>query len=77
MGLSILDAGQLRDWERDGFLVLPGFVPSERCEALKAHVDSMLAGIDPEQDGGLTVFSTTEQSHAQDEWFLGSGGQGP
>ena len=69
----MLAAEQLRDWERDGFLVLPGFVPRQRCEALKAHVEEMLAGIDPERDGGLTVFSTTEQSHAQDAWFLGSG----
>ena len=69
----MLAAEQLRDWERDGFLVLPGFVPRERCEALKAHVEDTLAAIDPERDGGLTVFSTTEQSHTQDEWFLGSG----
>ena len=68
-----LNVEQLAAWERDGFLVLPGFVPRERCEALKAHVETMLAGIDPQRDGGLTVFSTTEQSHAQDEWFLGSG----
>ena len=71
--MAILDPGQLRDWERDGFLVLPGLVPSERCEALKAHVNSILAGIEPEQDGSLPVFSTTDQSHASDEWFLGSG----
>ena len=69
----MLAAEQLQDWERDGFLVLSGVVPRERCEALKAHVEEMLAGIDPERDGGLTVFSTTEQSHAQDAWFLGSG----
>ena len=68
----MLGGGQLRDWDRDGFLVLPGFVPRERCDALKAHVEAMLAGIDAERDGGLTVFSTTEQSHAQDAWFLGS-----
>ena len=69
----MLDGAQLRDWERDGFLVLPGFVPRERCDALKDHVNSMLADIDAERDGGITVFSTTEQSHARDEWFLGSG----
>ena len=71
--MPVLDASQLADWERDGFLVLPGFVPRERCETLKSHVEAMLDGIDPERDGGLTVFSTTEQSHAQDAWFLGSG----
>ena len=68
-----LDADQLTAWERDGFLILPDFVPRQRCEALKAHVNTLLARIDPRRDGGLTVFSTTEQSHAQDEWFLGSG----
>lgn len=69
----MLDDSQLAGWERDGFLMLPGFVPEPRCEALKDHVNEMLAGIDADSDGGLTVFSTTEQSHAQDEWFLGSG----
>ena len=73
MDLSILSTDQVRDWERDGFLVLPDFVPRRRCDDLKAHVNSMLAAIDPKQDGTLTVFSTTEQSHASDEWFLGSG----
>ena len=69
----MLDAAQLDRWERDGFLMLDGFVDTERCQNLKSHVESLLAGIDPERDGGLTVFSTTEQSHAQDAWFLGSG----
>ena len=69
----MLDAAALRDWERDGFVVLPGFVPRQRCDELKSHVEAMLAGIDPESDGGVTVFSTTEHSHAQDQWFLGSG----
>ncbi len=69
----MLDHHQLQDWERDGFLVLPDFVPRERCEALKAHVETLVAGIDPDTDSGITVFSTTEQSHAQDDWFLGSG----
>ena len=69
----MLDSSQLADWERDGFLVLPGFVPRQHCEALKAHVEALLGAIDSERDGTLTVFSTTEQSHAQHEWFLGSG----
>ena len=69
----MLDNAQLADWERDGFLVLPGFVPEPRCDGLKAHVETLLDGIDPARDGGVTVFSTTEQSHAQDDWFLGSG----
>ncbi len=68
----MLSESRLRDWEHDGFLMLPRFVPKQRCEALKAHVETLLAGIDPQTDGGVTVFETTEQSHAQDDWFLGS-----
>ncbi len=70
--MALSDA-QLESWEADGFLVLEGFVSKQRCDALKAHVNAMLKNIDPARDGGLTVFSTTEQSHAQDAWFLGSG----
>jgi phytanoyl-CoA hydroxylase len=69
----MLTAEQLDDWERDGFLVLPDFFDRTDCDGLKAHVESMLAEIDPQTDGDASVFSTTEQSHAQDEWFLGSG----
>ncbi len=69
----MLTAEQLTDWERDGFLVLPGFFDRADCDELKAHVESMLAEIDPRTDGDQSVFSTTEQSHAQDDWFLGSG----
>ncbi len=71
----MLTQTQLDDWQRDGFLKLTDLVPRQRCETLKSHVGELLAGIDPSNDsnGALTVFSTTEQSHAQDDWFLGSG----
>ena len=69
----MLTADQRAAWERDGFLVLPGFVSEERCAALKAHVEQLLEQIDPDADGALTVFDTNDQSHGHDEWFLGSG----
>ncbi len=70
----MLDAAQLAAWDRDGFLVLEGFVPAQRCEDLKAHVESLLAGIDPAADSVTTVFSTTDAAaHGSDEWFLASG----
>ena len=68
----MLSADQLADWERDGFLVLPDFVDRDRCDALKAHVEGLLAGIDPDGDA-LTVFDTSEQAHGDDSWFLESG----
>ena len=60
---------------RDGFLVLPGFVDPAACRALQAHVEAWLTGVDPAKDGPLTVFSTDDQSHARDDWFLTSGDQ--
>lgn len=69
----MLDAEQLAAWDRDGFLVISDFVSRERCDRLRVHVESLLAGIDPHADGSATVFSTDDQSHARDEWFLDSG----
>lgn len=69
----MLTAEQLAAWERDGFVALPGFFDRADCHGLKAHVESMLEEIDPRTDGDQSVFSTTDQSHAQDDWFLGSG----
>lgn len=69
----MLDREQLDRWERDGFLVLPDFVPREECDSLRIHVGRLLDDIDPETDGSITVFDPGEQSHGHDDWFLGSG----
>lgn len=66
---------QLDAWERDGFLVLPDFVPAAACDELKAHADELIAGFDPAADGPRSVFSTHEQTRTSDEWFLTSGDQ--
>ena len=58
-------------YHRDGFLVLEGFVLAERCDELKAHAHSLIAGFDP--DDVTSVFSTNEQTRTSDEWFLTSG----
>ena len=71
---GLLDADQRSAWERDGYLVLPDFVASDLLGDLRVRIDAIVAGY---ADGGLpdgaaTVFSTTEQTHAQDDWFLTS-----
>ncbi len=58
-------------YRRDGFLVLEGFVDAGTCDALRARMDELLDGFDPE--GVRTVFGSGDQRHAQDEWFLDSG----
>jgi phytanoyl-CoA hydroxylase len=64
-------SGLKTDYERDGYLVLPGFVPSERCDALRARMADMLEAFEPAEVA--TIFSTGELSHAQDRYFLESG----
>jgi phytanoyl-CoA hydroxylase len=58
-------------FERDGYLVLPGFVPRAECGALRARMAELVAAFDPGEV--RTIFSTTRHSHAQDRYFLGSG----
>lgn len=60
------------DYERDGFLVVPGFLSAADCDALQQRAAELAAGVDP----GLarTIFSTRDQGHARDRYFLESGG---
>ena len=64
-------ASQRRRFERDGYLVLPGFVPARECAALRTRMAEMIAAFEPGEVA--TVFSTTRRSHAQDRYFLESG----
>ena len=71
---TVLGEDRRAAWERDGFVVLPGFVPPDRVESLRHRIDDLVAGYASQglPDGAATVFSTTEQTHAQDNWFLTS-----
>ena len=71
---TVLGEDRWEAWERDGFVVLPGFVPPDRVESLRHRIDDLVAGYASQglPDGAATVFSTTEQTHAQDNWFLTS-----
>jgi phytanoyl-CoA hydroxylase len=60
------------DFERQGYLVLPDFVPAATCEALKARAEELVAGFQPET---ISIFSTYEQTRVSDAYFLGSGDQ--
>lgn len=59
-------------YERDGFLVLEGFLPPADCDALQVRAAELVAAFDP---GPVrTVFSTRDQGHARDRYFQESGG---
>ena len=69
-----LDPQQRTTWSRDGFVVLPRFVEDDLLNDLRKRINEIVAtfanGDLPA--GAATVFSTTEQTHAQDDWFLTS-----
>lgn len=69
-----LTTDQRSAWADQGFLVLPNFVDQPSVEKLNTRIDHLVDGFAADlstQDA--TVFSTTQQSHAQDDWFLSSG----
>jgi len=58
-------------YERDGFVVLPDFLSAADCDALQARAAELAAGFDP--GPARTIFSTSDQGHARDRYFLDSG----
>lgn len=62
---------QLTQYDRDGFLVLESFAEATTCDRLRARAEEMVRAFDP--DGIVSIFSTQEQSHLRDNYFLGSG----
>ena len=63
---------RLADYRRDGYAVLPDAVPIKDCLALRARAVEIAEEFDYTGEG--KTFSTTEQSHSDEEYFLTSGG---
>jgi phytanoyl-CoA hydroxylase len=67
----MVEASLRSAFERDGYLVLPGFVPTAACERLRGRMAELVEGFEP--GDVTTVFSTTSKRHAQERCFLESG----
>ena len=67
----MLNAQQLVDFRRNGFLVLEDFASRADCAALLERTAELVAAFDP--PGQKSVFSTTEQEQASNQYFLESG----
>ena len=70
-GSPVLDDEQRAAYERDGFLVLEGFVDPAACDRLRARAAELVARFDPSEH--RSIFTTKEQTRRSDEYFLGSG----
>lgn len=78
--LPVFDAAALetkRDdvravFEEAGVVILRGFASAQECAALKERAFALIDDFDI--DAHRTVFSTTTQAHAEDDYFLNSGG---
>ncbi|MDZ7629239.1 MAG: phytanoyl-CoA dioxygenase family protein [Parvularculaceae bacterium] len=67
-----LDGGSLRaGFNHDGVVIVRNFATPEECAALKARAFALIDAFDI--DAHRTIFSTTTQSHAADDYFLSSG----
>jgi phytanoyl-CoA hydroxylase len=64
--------GRTGSYERDGFLVLPGFVDGGACDELMSAASHIVRTFSPDT---VSVFTTHEQSRRTDDYFLGSGDQ--
>jgi phytanoyl-CoA hydroxylase len=62
---------ELDQYQRAGFLLLPGFVSEERCDRLRRRAVQLVDEFDPQ--GLVSIFSTKEQNRLSDEYFLTSG----
>ena len=71
--MGILAASQQSAFERDGYLVIEGFVDRDACDRLRARANEMVAAFDPSEH--RSVFTTLEQERASDDYFMGSGGR--
>lgn len=68
-----LTAAQLETFRRDGFLVIEDFVDRRACARLRRRAQELVDAFEPQEVA--SIFSTTDQEHLTDEYFLESGGK--
>jgi phytanoyl-CoA hydroxylase len=66
----MLNDEQRASYQRDGYLVLPGFKGAQEIFALRARAGQIVDEFDPGQ--GRSIFTTQNQATATDEYFLRS-----
>lgn len=65
--------GDPADFAENGFAVFPNAVTDQTIRTVRRRIRELVDDFDPE--GVRTVFSTGDQGHARDDYFLSSGGE--
>ena len=66
----MLSTEQRQQYQRDGFIVLPGFKSLDDIARLRQRAGQIVDAFDPAAASG--IFTTREQESATDDYFLGS-----
>lgn len=69
-GMAELPADARASFEREGYLVLEGFVSPAQCAALRQRAQELVEGFDARSH--RSVFTTDEQARRTDDYFLDS-----
>lgn len=67
----MLTPDQREAWARDGYLVLPGFVPPEQCAALRARAAELVHELVPQD--GPELYRDYLRKWNDEDWLMGSG----
>lgn len=73
MLVKLLSPTQIAQYKRDGFLVLPDFVDSARCLALRGRALQLAREHVPSPEKATVFTADGKPLHASDEYFLSSG----
>lgn len=66
----MLNDEQRAQYQRDGFIVIPGFKSGEEIAALRERAAQIVDAFDPSE--GSSIFTTQDQATAADDYFLRS-----
>lgn len=70
--LEYLSQAQIDKFYKDGYLIVPGFLSHDQTSSLLLRAKELLDEFKPE-DHPLTRFTTSDEDHVGDNYFLNSG----
>jgi phytanoyl-CoA hydroxylase len=71
---DVLTPTQVAEFREQGYLVLPGFASADACLELRAQALALAEALVPSPDAATVFTADGTARHAQDEYFLESGG---